>query len=84
MCTRRGGEHANAGVILIIAERHDVGIIKRGPSKQGYAKLHTNPTFIARLWCGFTTPSFAVAYATSIESAPKVKYLGNIDAAHIV
>ncbi|KAG9095322.1 hypothetical protein FRC06_009903 [Ceratobasidium sp. 370] len=24
-----------------------------------------------RLWCGFTTASFAVAYATSVDSAPK-------------
>ncbi|KAJ1304517.1 hypothetical protein OPQ81_005662 [Rhizoctonia solani] len=53
MCTQRGGEHANAGVILIVAESHEDGTIR------------------PRLWCGFTTHSFAVAYATSIDSSPK-------------
>lgn len=53
MCAERGSDHANAGVILIIAEPRDDGTIR------------------PRLWCGFTTNSFAIAYATSIESAPK-------------
>ncbi|KDN46218.1 hypothetical protein RSAG8_04445, partial [Rhizoctonia solani AG-8 WAC10335] len=53
MCAQRGSEHANAGVILIVAERHEDGTIR------------------PRLWCGFTTHSFAVAYATSIDSSPK-------------
>ncbi|KAH7339556.1 nucleophile aminohydrolase [Rhizoctonia solani] len=53
MCAQRGSDHANAGVILIVAERHEDGAVR------------------PRLWCGFTTHSFAVAYATSIDTSPK-------------
>ncbi|QRV94178.1 asparaginase [Ceratobasidium sp. AG-Ba] len=52
-CARRKGEHANAGIILIVGERQEGGAIR------------------PRLWCGFTTASFAVAYTTSIDSVPK-------------
>ncbi|KAF8608789.1 N-terminal nucleophile aminohydrolase [Ceratobasidium sp. AG-I] len=57
MCVERGSEHANVGVILIVVERQDTGVLR------------------SRLWCGFTTASFAIAYATSIESAPKAVIL---------
>ncbi|CAE6431034.1 unnamed protein product [Rhizoctonia solani] len=53
MCAQRGSEHANAGVILIVAEPREDGTVK------------------PRLWCGFTTHSFAVAYASSLDSSPK-------------
>ncbi|CUA66885.1 threonine aspartase [Rhizoctonia solani] len=57
MCARRGSDHANAGVILIVAEHHEDGVVR------------------PRLWCGFTTQSFAVAYATSMDSPPKAVIL---------
>ncbi|KAG8720330.1 hypothetical protein FRC08_000558 [Ceratobasidium sp. 394] len=57
LCAERGSEHANAGVILILTERQDDGVLK------------------PRLWCGFTTASFAIAYAASADSAPKATIL---------
>lgn len=84
MCIERGSEHANVGVILIVVEHQDTDVLRRGPFRQYYTQQYPNLNFPARLWCGFTTASFAIAYATSIESTPKVSLLSIVRVSWVI
>ncbi|KAH0588929.1 hypothetical protein H2248_004714 [Termitomyces sp. 'cryptogamus'] len=67
-CRERGVVAPDVGILLLLVEQ-----IEGKPSGMYFQSIvHDTYNTQARLWCAFTTPSMAIAYASSSRSKPAV------------
>ncbi|KAG5654406.1 hypothetical protein H0H81_003230 [Sphagnurus paluster] len=69
-CQNRGIVDPDVGVLLLTAEEEELKTHGWYPI---FSVDETNQIEV-RLWCAFTTPSMAIAYASSVSTTPKVRH----------